>query len=134
MEWASDRDRVELRQTRSTAMSAQRGPFSVANIASIDGGLRLPLRRIGSISGDPGRGRSAAAGMATEHGLVVTRRGCVSLFSHDLSNELWRREMDGWSNTLFRIGDQLLHGPVAGFVTGYDLSSGATTLRLPFEG
>jgi len=89
---------------------------------------------VGSISGDAGHGPSAPNGLPSEHGLVVTRRGCISLFSHDGSRELWRREMNGWSNTLFRVGDQVLHGPVAGSLTGYDIRSGATTLQIPFEG
>jgi hypothetical protein len=112
----------------------QRGPFLLTNTAAIGPGLRLPLRRVGSISGDAGHGPSAPNGIPSEHGLIVSRRGCISLFSHDGSRELWRREMDGWSSTLFRIGDQILHGPVAGHLTSYDIRTGATALQVPFEG
>jgi hypothetical protein len=53
-------------------------------------GVLPPLTRVGELPGDAGFGTEAIGVLPCASGVVVSRRGVTSLYSHDLQEVLWR--------------------------------------------
>ena len=96
--------------------------------------LRLPLAPSNRVSGDAGFGQSAPGFLATDAGIVVTRRGTIGLFSTDLATELWSHEVVGWSNDDIAIGDEVWYGVVDRHVHCFSLRNGELIDSFDYDG
>jgi len=104
--------------------------FTRQRLFRVCSGLRLPLERASFLDGEGGFGRTATYYLPCDRGVVVSRRGVISLHQHDLSGELWRVEHDGWSGTLIYDGRSILTGPSEhGEILEIDAERGKVTRR-----
>ena len=96
-------------------------------------GMALPLVPAGELDGDAGFGSSGPVAAGTESGVLVSRRRCLSLHSHDLSHEHWRRDLEA-SPGLSVAGGRTMTGVIGGYLREIDLASGEEVDRIPWHG
>jgi hypothetical protein len=91
----------------------------------------IPLELTSTLAGDAGFGKSAPLLMPTDVGVLVSRRGAVSLHTHDLRAEVWRLERAGWCALGVRAGDTVVTGAFGGHFHQLDIATGAILRQCP---
>lgn len=98
--------------------------FSRRRLFQVNPGLALPLEHRSFLSGDAGFGSVAVRYMPTTEGVLVSRRGLLTLQSPDLTREIWRLEIDAGSSLICNSGTALVGTGSQGEVRRVDLRSG----------
>lgn len=88
----------------------------------------------GSVPGDAGFGVSTPRPVPIDQGILITRRGCVSLHSNSLREEFWRVPVNGWTTSLVALSDRVLVGPIEGSILELELADGREIRRIPYAG
>jgi hypothetical protein len=90
------------------------------NTIDVRPGVPLPLVRGVVLKGDAGYGQAALSFLATPDGVFVSRKGCLSFFSPDLREEVWRKETLDWAPDLHTLGRDVVTGPHQGAMRRFD--------------
>jgi len=94
----------------------------------------LPLRCVARLSGDAGAGPGPSYFFVTEKGVVVNRRGRVSLFARNLTSEKWHHKFDGWGSVPIPASRSVFLGPIQGSIREYALDTGDELRRTAYAG
>ncbi len=97
----------------------------------VSDGPGVPLNLVSRLPGDAGFGKSAPSVVPVEGGVVVSRRGVISLHSHDLRTEVWRLERPGWCEIGPRTTTTIFTGVFGGHFCEIDIRNGAVRRQSP---